>query len=713
MDTEKLKARILETLKSDKKNRVRRRQLYKKLDLQDMGYEDFKAFLNDMESKGEIQRMKGRRFALPESDDGFTGTFTIARNGGGRIRTGSGDRIPVLPRNANGALTGDTVRASMLKRHREGMSPTARITAILERSTQPVVGVFRRVKKTAYLEPRDKSFRGTMIVINFAGLKPEEGDLVVARVNASGTEGFTQPVCTLVEVLGDPYSPGVDVLAIARRYQLPILFPEAVLAEAAALSDDIDPTTIAARRDIRDLVTITIDPVDARDFDDAVSLERRDNGTMVLGVHIADVAHYVTEGSALDEEARARALSCYLVDRVIPMLPERISNDLCSLRPNEDRLTKSVFAVVDDEGKVLSTETADTVIHSNMRLTYEQAQAHLEGRKDDGGDAITPEVAALLDGLETLTDKFIELRNKRGALNFNNPESHVYLDDEGHPKDIVRHEQKKAHMMVEEAMILANTVVAKTLADHDAPFLYRVHEPPEAEKLKIYAGIAEALGHTFSVSKALDDHAYIQAFLASIKGSLRERALNIFLLRSMKRAIYTPNNRGHYGLALKNYGHFTSPIRRYPDLIVHRQLDNYVHVHSDGGWPGDHDMSWYEDLGDHVTEREINADGAERDSVKMKAAEFMKERLGEDFDGTISSILPIGFFVEIDKFFVEGLVHVSNLANDYYDLDRAGVSLVGKRTRRKYTLGDRVRVKVAASDKERMEIDFMLVKALK
>jgi ribonuclease R len=711
MDTDTLKARIIEALKKDKKSRIRRRQLYKKLNLRDMGYEDFKVVLDDMENRGEIQRMKGRRFALPESEGGFTGTFTLARNGGGRIRTGDGERIPVLPRNANGALTGDTVRATMLKRHREGMSPTARITAILERSTQPVVGVFRRVKKVSYLEPRDKSFRGTMVIINFAGLHPKEGDLVVARINEQGTEGFSQPVCTLVEILGDPDSPGVDVLAIARRYQLPIVFPEPVLAEAEALSADIDPTTIAARRDIRDLVTITIDPVDARDFDDAVSLERRDNGTMVLGVHIADVAHYVTEGSALDEEAKARALSCYLVDRVIPMLPERLSNDLCSLRPNEDRLTKSVFAVVDAEGKVLSSETADTVIHSNMRLTYEQAQAHLEGSKDDGADAITPEVAVLLDGLEALTDLFIELRNKRGALNFNNPESHVYLDDEGRPKDIVRHEQKKAHLMVEEAMILANTVVAKTLAERDAPFLYRIHEAPEAEKLKIYAGIVEALGHTFSVSKALDDHTYIQAFLESIKGTVRERALNIFLLRSMKRAVYSPNNRGHFGLALKNYGHFTSPIRRYPDLIVHRQLDNYVH--GDGGRPGDHDIVWYEELGDHVTEREINADGAERDSVKMKAAEFMKERLGEDFNGTISSILPIGFFVEIDDFFVEGLVHVSNLANDYYDLDRAGVSLVGKRTRRKFTLGDRVRVKVAAADKERMEIDFMLVKLLK
>ena len=711
MDTDTLKARIVDALKKDKKSRIRRRQLYKKLNLRDMGYEEFKTVLDDMESRGEIQRMKGRRFALPESVGGFTGTFTLARNGGGRIRTSNGERIPVLPRNANGALTGDTVRATMLKRHREGMSPTARITAILERSTQPVVGVFRRVKKVSYLEPRDKSFRGTMVVIDFAGLRPEEGDLVVARINEQGTEGFSQPVCTLVEILGDPDSPGVDVLAIVRRYQLPIIFPEPVLAEAEALSADIDPTTIAARRDIRDLVTVTIDPVDARDFDDAVSLDVRENGTMVLGVHIADVAHYVTEGSALDEEAKARALSCYLVDRVIPMLPERLSNDLCSLRPNEDRLTKSVFAVVDAEGKVLSSETADTVIHSNMRLTYEQAQAHLEGRKDDGADAITPEVAVLLDGLEALTDLFIELRNKRGALNFNNPESHVYLDDEGRPKDIVRHEQKKAHIMVEEAMILANTVVAKTLAERDAPFLYRIHEPPEAEKLKIYAGIVEALGHTFSVSKALDDHAYIQAFLLSIKGTARERALNIFLLRSMKRAVYSPNNRGHYGLALKNYGHFTSPIRRYPDLIVHRQLDNYVH--GDGGRPGDHDIVWYEELGDHVTEREINSDGAERDSVKMKTAEFMKERLGEDFDGTISSVLPIGFFVEIDDFFVEGLVHVSNLANDYYDLDRAGVSLVGKRTRRKFTLGDRVRVKVAAADKERMEIDFMLVKVLK
>ncbi len=711
MNEQALKDRIRDLLATAKKGRIRRRELFRMLDEPGLEYDDFKDLLRTMERTGDIERAKGRQFGIPGKTAGtFTGTFSLTRNGGGTIRTAKGESIYVLPRNTGGALTGDTVSARMVSRTKVGMSPTAKVAVILERSTEPIIGVFRQVKRTTFIEPRDTSFKGNLLVKDIGGFDPHEGDVVMAKVT-EGVDGFTQPFCIITEVLGPEDSPGVDVLAITRHYKLPIAFPEAVLAEAAALPDDLTPEIIAKRRDIRGLVTVTIDPVDAKDFDDAVSVEKLPDGSWRLGVHIADVAHYVKEGSALDVEAKARGLSCYLVDRVIPMLPERLSNDLCSLRPNEDRLTKSVFTTVDAMGSLSDTDIADTVINSDMRLTYEQVQAFLEGRKEDGAEKITPPVGTLLTELATITNLFIKRRNARGALNFKNPEAHVYLDELGRPLTVVKHEQKMAHRMIEEAMIMANVAVSRTLAARQAPFLYRVHEEPDPVKLALFAEIAEALGHPFAPAKAMNDRTYIQKFLDSLEGSPRERTINMLLLRSMKRAVYSPVNHGHFGLALKTYSHFTSPIRRYPDLLLHRQIDNYLG--SRHGRPVEHDLGWYQELGDHVTEREMTSDSAERESVKMKSAEFMKERLGEDYDGTITGVIPAGFFVEIDDFFIEGLVHVSTLYNDYYDLNRTGIALVGKSTGQKFTLGDRVRVKVVAADKNRHEIDFILVKRLK
>ncbi len=716
MKNSELQSLILDAIKSIGKKRIRRRQLYNIIGNKKLDYRKFKNCLAEMEKSGLVVRIKGRQFAIPDKSGIITGIITLSRNGGGHIVTGNGDKIYVRPRFTGGALTGDTVQANIIKNKRIGISSTAKVINILERTTKPVIGIFKTTGKTSYVIPQYDNFAGNLLVKRGSDLDARDGELVAARVETSST-GISHPMCVITEVLGDPDAPGVDVLAITRHYQLPVQFTNEVLAESEEIKADLTPEVIGERKDIRDLVTFTIDPVDAKDFDDAISISKNEDGNFYIGVHIADVSHYVKSDSALDQEALARGMSCYLVDRVIPMLPEKLSNDLCSLKPDEDRLTKSVFAVVTPDGNIVDNEIANTVIHSRMRLTYQQVQAYLDAQ-DGGGtgleqsDAgeITPEVGEALILLSELTDILIKRREERGSLDFKNPEAQVILNEYGKPVNIIRRDRIKAHRMVEEAMLLANTITAKALASCGVPFLYRSHEKPDPLKLEAFADVAKTLGYDFNYKQA-NNQLYIQKFLNSLRENVHERMLNMLLLRSMKRACYSPTNSGHYGLALPVYTHFTSPTRRYPDLIVHRKLED-CNIRKNTGREH-HDMSYYKVLGKTLTQREIISDSAERDSIKMKTAEFMKMHLGEEFDGTVSGIVPAGFFVELDEFFAEGFVHVSTLYNDYFKIDRAGVALIGKSSGQKFTMGDRVRVVVASADKEKGKVDFELVKKLK
>jgi len=482
-----------------------------------------------------------------------------------------------------------------------------------------------------------------------------------------------------------------------------------VLRESENIQSDPGIEILKNRREIRDITTFTIDPVDAKDFDDAISISRIDNGNFELGIHIADVSHYVKDGTAIDIEAQLRGMSCYLVDRVIPMLPERLSNDLCSLKAGEDRVTKSVFVVLDRKGSIIKHELTNTVINSNMRLTYEQVQAYLDSSKKDGAGKITPELGEVLEILSKLTDILIERRNERGALGFEIPEALVVLDEVNKPVDIIKRERLKAHKMIEESMLLANTIIADVLAKAKAPFLYRVHDKPEEEKMVEFSETAHLFGYVFHSPRSQPSK-YIRSFLMSLHGELHEKQLNMILLRSMKKACYSTRNTGHFGLALQKYAHFTSPIRRYPDLIVHRQLDAYVLGNSDKR--KEHEISYYNTLGSHVTEREIIIDSADRDSIKMKKAEFMKMHLGEEFEGTVSGIIPKGIFVELDKYYVEGLIHVSSLNDDYYEIDSTGIAMIGRNRGKRYMIGDRLKVAVASADKVRGEVDFVLIKKI-
>lgn len=705
MNEEKIRTMIVEYVRGLERKKVRRRELYGRLGLKAANYDynAFKRIVTDLERSGDLVRTKGRTFALPGADGLITGIFAGSRHGGGFVRPEQGDSLFIRREHTAGALPGDTVQARIVRRGHIGLNRAGEVVNIVRRTTRPIVGVYHAVGRAAYVSPQEETYIEDMLVTGGENLNPKPGDVVVCRVEPDAP-AYTHPLCAIVEVLGPPDAPGMDILILTRKHALPLRFPEEVIAESERIPADLTEAIISRRRDIRGMVTFTIDPVDARDFDDAISVSRRPDGGFDLGVHIADVSHYVPENSATDIEARTRGMSCYLVDRVIPMLPERLSNELCSLRPDEDRLTKSVFAVLDAEGNILSHEIANTVIHSHQRLTYEQVQDYLDGRAEPSGGPIRPEVANALTVLGELAAALVKRHIGRGALDFEIPETKVRLDGAGRPVEITRRERLFAHRMVEEAMLLANTVTALALGEAEAPFLYRVHDEPDFEKMEDYADIARALGHDFSLSEA-DGPTYIQSFLDSLQGSRNERVLNMLLLRSMKKAAYSPHNIGHYGLALPEYAHFTSPIRRYPDLLVHRQIDRYL---LGGGKTGPQNIEFYEELGGMITEAEIRATAAERDSVKMKTAEYMERHLGEEFDGTISGIIPIGFFVELDSVFVEGLVHVSTLEDDYYEVDNLGVALVGRNKGRRFMIGERAKIVVSRTNKERGEVDFMI-----
>ena len=709
MNEEKLKSLILDHIRSLDKGKIRRRELYGRLGLRDLDYSEFKRVLSELEKSGKLVRLKGRSFALPDAGGLVAGEFVASRHGGGFVKPETGEPVYVRREDTAGALPGDTVRVRLTRRGHVGLNRAGEVVAVIERSRRPIVGVYRKVGRTAYVIPREDVYIENLLVTGGEELGPRDGDIVVCRAER-GAPVYTLPACTVVEVLGDPGTPGVDVLIIMRKRDLPIRFPDEVIEESLRVPADLGEEVVGKRKDIRDTVTFTIDPVDARDFDDAVSIAKREDGGWDLGVHIADVSHYVPEESATDREARERGMSCYLVDRVIPMLPERLSNELCSLRPREDRLTKSVFARLDREGNLISHEIANTVIRSRARLAYERVQAYLDSGPGSGEDGIPPEVGASLTTLSELTDILAARRENRGSIDFAIPEAEVVLDSAGFPVDIVKRPRLKAHRMIEEAMLLANTITALALSEAQAPFLYRVHDTPDVEKLEAYADIARSLGHDFRTSRSGDPF-YLQQFLASIRGSSHERVLNMLLLRSMKKAAYSPANLGHFGLALPFYAHFTSPIRRYPDLLMHRQIDRYIL--GNGREPRGRNFDFYEELGSMVTKREILTDAAERDSVKMKTAQFMHSRLGEEYDGTISGIIPIGFFVELDAFFVEGLVHVSSLDDDYYEIDERGVAMVGRNRGRRFMIGDRVRIIVSRAEKDRGEVDFVVLEQRK
>lgn len=655
--------------------------------------------LDELTAADDIQEVDlGKYKAHSNRGVETVGTFVRRSNGKNAVVLDD-EEILVAERNSMHALNGDKVRV-MISAARKGQDPEARVIEIIEANDQQFVGTLKVDKNYAALVT-DSKFLAADIIIPRNRLKGgHNGDKAVARIT-QWKDDEMNPRGEIIDILGEKGANDTEMHAILAEFGLPYRYPESVEKAAEKIDAGITSAEIARREDFRNVTTFTIDPRDAKDFDDALSIRRLDNGNWEVGVHIADVTHYVEPGSIIDKEARRRATSVYLVDRTIPMLPERLSNGICSLRPNEEKLTYSAIFELDAKAKVVKSRIGRTVIKSDRRFTYEEAQQIIESGEGD--------YASELAVLNNLAHELRRKRYKEGALEFERAEVRFEIDKEGHPVSVYFKESKDANKLIEEFMLLANVTVAESVGKpgrnkKPKTFVYRVHDNPDPEKLSNLSMIASRFGYKVPTDgDAREVNKSVNRLLRDVKGKGEANMLSILAIRSMAKALYTTDNRGHYGLAMPYYTHFTSPIRRYPDMMVHRLLARYA----EGGRSVDKIKT--EDECRHDSEMEQLASNAERASIRYKQVEFMRDRMGEIYDGVISAVTEWGFYVELTDNMCEGLVPVRDLADDYYDFDEKNYCLIGRRHGMKYTLGDQVRVQVARADLERKQLDFALI----
>ncbi|HUH14238.1 MAG TPA: ribonuclease R [Longimicrobiales bacterium] len=691
--------RIVDYLRDSAGRPLRPRELARGLELPEEEYEAFRELLEQLEGQGILYRVKGQRFAVPDKINLVVGRISTIRSGAGFVAPEEGgDDLFIPPRSLGSAVHGDRVVARLEHRGRGQARAEGRVVRVLERARHQIVGVYHPTKNFGFVLPEDRKLSRDFFVPPGGEGAATDGDVVVLDVTFWGDD-HKGPAGEVSRILGRLDAPGVDVLAVLHGHGLPDEFPAEVEEEAERLrARGIQDEDMRGRLDLRDRLVFTIDPREARDHDDALSIRTLDGGRWEVGVHIADVGHYVREGTLLDGEARQRATSVYLVDRVVPMLPEALSTDLCSLKGGVDRLALSLMLVVDEEAHVLEHRLARTVVRSAHDLAYEDAQAMLDGQA--GPD---PDTAEAVRRLAALAGHLRARRQARGSLDFDLPEARVVLGEGGEAVDIQRVLRLEAHRLIEDFMLLANETVAERATNASLPFLYRVHAAPTADRAAQLRDFLGTLG--YRVGQGTLTPRDLQRVLAAAEGRPEEALVSTVVLRSMKRAQYTPESLGHFGLAAEHYAHFTSPIRRYADLMVHRLLGRAV---IEGAWVPE---AWSESLPEiarNVSERERVADEAQRDSIDLKKVEFMERHLGEVFEGTVSGVASFGFFVLLDRFFVEGLVHVSSLEDDYYVYAEEQYALMGERTRRRFQLGGRVRVQVAAVNLEERKMDFVL-----
>ncbi len=696
---EALEAGVLEALAASRRGPLKPKELARALGVPTDGYRPFKRLLGGLERAGKVYRVKGNRYGLPERMDLRVGPASVTRNGDAFVRTeGGGADVFVPGVNLGSAMDGDRV-VVRIEAHPPGRSPVGRVIKVLERARTAVVGTLHRGRRFWYVVPLDRRMTRDILIPDGDHGDASDGDVVTVRIISFG-EGKVGPVGEVDRVLGPLSDPGVDVLAVAYSYGLVLDFPAEVMRAAEEAARRGLGETGEGREDHTDLLVFTIDPADAKDHDDALSVRALDERRWEVGVHIADVSHYVPEDGPVDLEARRRGTSVYLVDRVVPMLPEALSGDACSLRAGVERLAVSVFLVVDASGAVLDRSFARTVIRSSHRFSYEEVQEVLDGRR-----AVGREVDDAIRRLDDLARGVRRRRQERGSLDLDLPEAKVLLDADGEPLDIQRVERLESHRLIEDFMILANEAVARECDARDLPVLYRVHEAPVKEKTEELVEFLQRLGLRLPRRKRLTPHD-VQRLLESARGRPDEDLISTVVLRSLQRARYDRRNLGHFGLASRAYLHFTSPIRRYPDLVVHREV---VRTLVDGAPARRRDTDELASLAALCSAREEAADEAERDSIALKKVEFMERHLGDEFDGRISGVAAFGFFVTLDAYFVDGLVHVNSLRDDFYRFLEGSYALVGDRGRRRFRLGDRVRVQVVRVDKEARHVDFNLV----
>ena len=633
----------------------------------------------------------------------FTGTFIGNAKGFGFVVVDTEEEMQdiYIPEEYTGsAFHKDKVEVVLLKTSM-GKRQEGQIVKVLEHEITQIVGTFQRSNSFGFVISDNGKISRDLFIPKEKTMDAKTGQKVVAKIKDYG-DRRRSPEGEITEILGNAGDAGVDVLSIARSYDIPMEFPDKVQAQADRCPDHVIEGDFAGRTDLRDVQMVTIDGEDAKDLDDAVSLSK-EGDLYHLGVHIADVSNYVQGGSALDKEALKRGTSVYLVDRVVPMLPKRLSNGICSLNAGEDRLALSCLMTLNAAGEIISHKICESVIHVDRRMTYTAVNAILQDPFCETADEYRELVPMFLE-MGKLSKIIRERRNKRGAVDFNFPESKILLNEYGQPIDVVPHEANDATRLIEDFMLSANETVAKEYCTRKLPFLYRIHENPDSDKMESTLSVIRSLGLDVEKSKQEITPKEIQKIQEQIEGTQAEPMISRLLLRSMKQAKYNPECVGHFGLAAKYYCHFTSPIRRYPDLQIHRIIKDDLR-----GRLNDDKIAWYksilEGVGEKTSMLERRADEIERETDKLKMVEYMLRHLGEDFEGVISGVSGWGFYVELPNT-IEGLVHMTSLRDDYYIFDEAHYCLIGEMTKKRYTLGEKVKVRVVDVDLVAKTIDF-------
>ena len=691
---------VLRLLKNHGRRAFRPKEIAKRLNYADNRvYRLFRDVLAEMDEQHLIGRIKGGRYIYKPRPTRIEGVLHVNPQGFGFVEVeGQAEDFFVRGYNMGTALDGDRVLVGLAAPARGDQRREAEVLNVVERGRSQAVGTFRKQGHFAFVKPDDQRLKHDIYVPRDACHGATDGAKVVVSIDRFD-DPHAAPEGRILDVLGDGDDPRVRVLSLALSLDVRAGFSEEVAEEAEAIPEAIPQSEIDRRLDLREKRVFTIDPEDAKDFDDALHIEVPPNGNYEVGVHIADVSYYVRPDTALDQEGYDRGTSVYLVDRVIPMLPEKLSNTVCSLRPHEDKLTFSCLMEVTPRGSVKRYEIRETVIHSKQRFSYEEAQQIIESRHPD--HPLADEVLAATRIARSLTKK----RLRQGSVDFDLPEIRVVLDDDGQPIDIVKKERLDANRLIEEWMLLANRTVSAHISKQRAPrpFVYRVHDQPDAGKILQLAEYVRAFGYQLQLTGGNIASKDLNNLLAHVKGSPEAFVIEDAALRAMAKAVYATDDIGHYGLGFRTYTHFTSPIRRYPDLLVHRLLKRYAA----GGSDADEETLKAQCL--HCSQREKVAEKAERESIKLKQVEYISRHVGDEFEGVVSGVTKFGVFVEMNEVLVEGMVHVRDMDDDYYVYDERTFSLVGDYTGKTYRPGDRVTVLIAAADAVTRQVDLIFV----
>lgn len=700
-----IREKILDYMKQKEYKPMLKEQILIAFDLSKSDKDEFYKIIDDLEKEGAIIKSKDGRYNILDSSFLIAGTLEGHEKGFGFVVDKNSDRedIFIPAENMSGAMNGDKVIVNITNKSSTDKRDEGEIIRILERKNTHLVGTFEESKNFGFLTPDDQKIFYDVFIPKAHTNGAKNRQKVVVEIT-KWPEARRNPEGKVIEVLGYIDEKGTDVLSIIRQFELPEEFPNKVRQFAKKIPESIPEKDLENRRDLRDLKTFTIDGADAKDLDDAISIEKLENGNYKLGVHIADVSHYVREGNIIDEEAYKRGTSVYLIDRVVPMLPEELSNGICSLNPNEDRLSLSVFMEINSKGDVVDHEIVEGVIRTNARLVYEDVSDYLENDDEKAKEKLKD----LLDELkymQELMDILHDKRRTRGSIDFNFPETQIILDENGRPVEIKKADRRIANRLIEEFMLVTNETVAERFFWSEIPFLYRIHENPAEEKIEAFNKLIHNFGYQI---KGKEIHPKdLQMLIQEVEGKKEEPLISMLLLRSLRKAKYSSEPDIHFGLASKYYSHFTAPIRRYPDLIIHRIIKQYI--------KGELTNKVQErlkvtlpDIADYTSMTERRAEEAEREVEDLKMTQYMLKRIGKEYEGIITSLTSFGIFVQLENT-IEGLVHFNNMIDDYYIFDEENYYIIGERSKRIYRLGDTVNVEVTGADISRRSIDFKII----